>query len=131
MDEEKEIQEIAKDLNDCQHFSDIYGYQTDYVETARSLYWEGYRKPPTVESEILSYIKRGVTEKIKDSLSNALSEKECASFHGGMNIAYQNVVAFIDNLGRRLHIELNDTAAEKFFADLNEGERWKTKSKKQ
>ena len=58
MDEEKEIKQFAKDLERCQVYADIGGYQTDFMETARSLC---YRKADEVRKEtakeILSYLK--------------------------------------------------------------------------
>ena len=61
MDEEKEIKQFAKDLERCQVYADIGGYQTDFMETARSLCYEGYRFADEVRKEtakeILSYLK--------------------------------------------------------------------------
>lgn len=51
MDEEKAIEQFAKDLERCQEYADIGGYQTDFKETARSLCYEGYRKAEEVRKE--------------------------------------------------------------------------------
>ena len=51
MNKEKEIEQFAKDLERCQVYADIGGYQTDFKETARSLCYEGYRKADEVRKE--------------------------------------------------------------------------------
>ena len=74
MDKEKEIEQFAKDLERCQVYADIGGYQTDFMETARSLYYEGYRFADEVRKETAKEIYERVDKWLDEIVPHTREE---------------------------------------------------------
>lgn len=76
---EKQIKNIAADLQDCQEFSDVSGYQTDFYNTAVNLWDKGYRKTEVVtklldergyEVEVLKKERQDIFQEIYGSIAS-------------------------------------------------------------
>lgn len=108
---EKQIQKMATDLKDCQEFSDIKGYQTDFYNTAVNLWDKGYRQVEAVmglldkrgyEVEYLENERKEIFQEIHESITS----RQNTDYISDLDLFVEEILLSIRTIAHKHGVEI-------------------------